>query len=411
MVKKSITENIKVSTILFIIGVVLIIGSGAMMWNSNRIYKDALDIKETGIATKLWNPELRKIEDIIKNYYVGDLPSDKVIQENIIKGYVESLGDKYSIYLTKNEYEELKNTIDEKFVGIGVQYDFKDGNVLVNKVFYDAPAQKAGIKAGDYIIKVEDKDVSTFVTTEGVAKAIKGDENTNVKLEVITKGEAPRILNITRQKINLPLISTKIEGDTAIVHVNSFGDNLENEISRTFGEINNKPEIKKLILDLQDNPGGRVEAAVSLISHFVDPGVVVLKQKTKAQTEETKSIKVNNNIRDKKVIVLQTKYSASASEITALALRELIGSPIIGQTSYGKGVAQGLFDGTNLLRPTLTEPSENALKLTTAEWLGPKGSSINKVGIKPDIDIQENILENVLTRYNWDTKELAAATK
>lgn len=345
---------------------------------------------------------LKKVEDLINENYIGKKADNLSMEDEIIKGYVNSLKDEYSSFLTSEESRKLLDYIDEKYVGIGVAFENKEDALEIVQVFENSPAQKSGLKEGDMIVSVNEKLIVEYKPSTLAIKDIKGEENTMVSLGVLKKetGKLEKI-SVQRKTVNAPLINlsfTKNE-EIAKINITSFGSNMDQIFKEKLKKANENTNTKLLVLDLRSNGGGYLDASIDILSYFVDENKVLVYEKTKNTTKEHKAIK--KDFQNKlPVIVLTNEYSASASEITAIALKELVGAKIVGQTTFGKGVVQAMFSGRYFKQG-------QALKITVAEWLGPNQTKINKVGIKPDVEIkkEEDAFEFVKNHYNLEQKQ------
>ncbi|MBR2741810.1 S41 family peptidase [Candidatus Saccharibacteria bacterium] len=261
--------------------------------------------------------------------------------------------------------------------GIGVEMGLRDGYVRVLRTLPDNPARKAGILAGDILYKVNGEEVYNLSTDE-ISKKVRGETGSEVTVTVVRDGKEKEF-TMKRETINNVSAYVDYDGSTAIVTVTRF-DNDTGTMVQDFAKKFKEKGINKVILDLRGNGGGYVTAAQDLLSLWIDNDVV-LKQKSKHFGDsETKSNSGKAILKDMKTIVLVNGSTASASEIVAGALQDYGKAIVVGETTYGKGVVQNLYDLSN----------NTVLKVTTAEWLTPKERSINKTGIKPDVEVERS---------------------
>jgi carboxyl-terminal processing protease len=312
----------------------------------------------------------------IKDYYIGDYPSNDTLAQGQLKGIVESLDDPYSEYLPKDENQQFQDDLNKRYVGIGVAFKQNGSDIVADQVFKDSPAEKAGVQAGDVLQKIDDQSISNLSLSDAAQK-IRGPKDSTVKLEFSRVGKTFDF-SIVREDITTDLITLTTQDDVAIITITSFGDGLDTLMANISQQILKNPAIKRIIIDLRSNTGGLLNQATDVISYFVDPNQVILQEKTKTATTNDYSITEQNSLKNYPIAVLTDKNTASASEIMAGALRDIRGAKLVGQTTYGKGVVQKLFDLGD----------GNTLKLTVAEWLTPKGLEINKKGLDPDISVK-----------------------
>lgn len=322
--------------------------------------------------------KLSIIKAYLNNKYIGELNEEDMIQ-SAIKGYVKGLGDDYTEYLTKSEYEELLVNVTGDFVGIGI-YMTKDnhGNVIVIAPIEDSPAEEAGLQTGDIITKVNGEECYE-IDLDVVSNKIKGEEGTKVKLELVRDGE---ILEKEVERRHVVIKDSKaevLEGNIGYIQLITFDENSAANVEKYLDEFEAKG-INKVILDLRDNTGGIVTEAISLCELFVKKDDIIMKSYDKAKIETVVKSK-NQNPRDVKLILLVNEMSASASEITTGALKDNKVATVIGTTTYGKGVMQEIM-------PIFNKTA--GLKLTTEEFLTPNGNKIHKIGIEPDIEVKDN---------------------
>ena len=307
-----------------------------------------------------------------------------------IKGMVAAVEDPYTFFLTPEENKQAKSDLEGKFEGIGAQLGLKDGRITVIAPLKKSPAENAGIRSGDFILKVDGASTSTWTLTQAVLK-IRGTKGTKVKLTIDRSGKEMEF-TIIRDQIIVASVELEFEKNIAYLKLNQFGESTNEDWDRAVLQIENEwnqKKIRGMILDLRDNPGGYLDSSVYLASDFLSKGELVVNQEsTVTESREYTSIR-NGRLMSIPLVVLINGGSASASEILAGALRDHKKGVLIGEKSFGKGSVQEALD--------LDEGA--GLHVTVAKWILPKGDWINAKGIKPDIEVKNEIKEgNTLTK-------------
>lgn len=316
---------------------------------------------------------------IIEEKYVDRLGLDR--QEMIygaISGLLESLDDPHSVFLKPQESKRFLDDISGSFGGIGAEVGTRKGILTVISPLEGNPAQKAGLRAGDKILKVDDTLTSDLTLDEAV-DTIRGEKGTDVTL-LITRDEmeGTKEITITRGTIKIPIIKWEMrENDIAYIEFFHFTESALNQFRNTVREVENSGA-KGIVLDLRSNPGGFLEVAVDIASWFLPKGeLVAIEDFGNGKKDEYKS-RGHNGIQDLPVVILIDRGSASASEIIAGALRDIRGIKIVGEKSFGKGSVQQLEKLTG----------GGSIKITVAKWLTPSGISINDEGVVPDVEVE-----------------------
>jgi carboxyl-terminal processing protease len=318
-----------------------------------------------------------------------------------ISGMVNALDDPYTVFLPPKDNQSFKSDLGGQFEGIGAQLGLKDGHIIIVAPLKGMPAEKAGIKAGDYIIKVNTEDTTGWTVEQTVTK-IRGPKGTKVALQILHQGDGKPIdLSVTRETITVSSVDSWVKsaldineiigvpvyktvskktGKVAYIRLSRFGDNTNDDWKKAVDEISGlytgKSGIKGLIFDLRNNPGGYLESSVFIASEFIKSGVIV-SQVNSDGTRDDYTVEHVGKLLTIPVVVLINQGSASAAEIVAGALRDYKRATLVGETSFGKGSVQtpeDLSDGSGL-------------HITTGKWLLPKGDSISKKGIVPDVII------------------------
>ena len=316
-----------------------------------------------------------------ENYLYNKDIKDENLEAGLLKGLVAGLADPYSQYLTSDEMKKLSETTTGKFQGIGVIISpDEDGTVTVISPIKGSPADRAGVESGDKILKINGKDFSAEKINEA-SKEMRGEKGTTVKILLLKKKNLKtKEVEIQREEIKIDSIIKNKIGDIGYIGITMFDEETGKDFIKALNELT-KEGVKGIILDMRGNPGGVVDAAVEIGDAILPKSTFVTLKDNKG--EIVQDYKLDDKYNDIKMVVLVNEGSASASEILSGAIRDLDRAKIIGKTTYGKGVVQNV----------ISLPEGDGLKLTTSEYFTPKGKSINKIGIKPDIEVElpENI--------------------
>ena len=311
-------------------------------------------------------------QELVANYD-GKLDTQKLIY-GANRGLVEAAGDPHTAYMDPDETKEFDKSLSGQIGGgIGAEIGLRNNKPTIIKPLENSPAQKAGIKAGEAIVKVNDEASSDW-SVEKVVSKIRGEVGTSVKLTLLSGGQT-REVSVVRQNIVSPAVESEIDGQIGILKVNRFGDDTVS-LSRKYTSEFVEKGVKKVILDLRNNPGGTVGAAQGLLGIWLDNQIAMTERRGSeiVKTLRTTGTPILGNM---KTVVLINGNSASASEITAGALREYGKATLVGQKSYGKGSVQIV----------LGLPGGSQMKVTEARWYTPKGKNIDKTGIEPDVKV------------------------
>lgn len=333
-----------------------------------------------------WN-----VWDTVSKKYVDQ---SKINKEKMylgaIKGMVAAIEDPYTFFLTTEENQQSKDDLGGKFEGIGAQLGLKDNLIVIIAPLKNSPAEKAGLLAGDIIYKVDGTETKDMPLAR-VVSLVRGDRGTKVILSIVRSGKQLEF-SVVRDVIQVESVELSYEDNVAHLKLNQFGDKTVDEWERKIAEIKakwDKREIKGLVLDLRDNPGGYLESSVYLAGEFLSAGKVVVKQESVVYESKTYTVNRQGKLLTIPMVVLINKGSASASEILAGALRDHNRATLIGEKTFGKGSVQeaiDLGDGAGL-------------HVTVAKWVLPGGEWINGKGIEPQIKVENTVKEgNTLTR-------------
>lgn len=339
--------------------------------------KEILKNVEISNTTTSIEDKLKFVKALLDNYYIGDMDIDDMT-EMAIKGYVEGTKDEYTEYLTKDEYEDLLINVTGDYVGIGIyMYESVDGNIVVLMPIEGSPAEEAGLQEDDIIVSI-DGELCSEMDTNVAASKIKGAEGTTVELEILRGTETIK-KKIERRTVEIADSSSQVlEGNIGYIELKTFDEECSDKVKDYLSDFKNKG-IKSIIIDLRDNTGGIVSEAIEFSELFTNKGDIIMRSYNKSEAETVIEAKKDKEI-DMNVVILTNEYSASASEIVTAALKDNKVATIVGTTTYGKGVMQEIlpiFDG--------------ALKITTEEFKTPNGDKINKVGITPDIVVENDV--------------------
>lgn len=315
---------------------------------------------------------LFKALHIIKSRYVEDVPVD-TLMTGAVKGMVNSLGDPHSIYMDPKMYKEFMIETEGSFGGVGIVLGAKDKVLTVISPIEGTPGEKAGIKSGDEIVKIDGQDTKGLALDEAVSK-IRGPEGTKVTL-TIRRGQETKDYVLTRSNIQIKTVSGKMLPDNVgYIRISMFNENTGSDLAKKYQELE-KEGMKAIVLDLRDNPGGLLDESVKVANKFVPKGPVV-----SVITRDGRRDTSTSNLEAVKYpcAVLINGGSASASEIVAGAVQDTGAGTLVGTKSYGKGSVQTL----------MRLDKDDAIKLTIAKYYTPKDRSINGIGIEPDVKVE-----------------------
>jgi len=365
----------------------LLIALGASLGGLIAVGGNALAERDAAEGTTIPFEGLKTFSEVygrIRQDYVEPVPDSKLL-EDAIRGMLSGL-DPHSSYLDQEQYNELKVGTTGQFGGLGIEVGIENGFVKVISPIDDTPAQKAGIKAGDLIIRLDDKPVKGMSLNDAV-KNMRGEPGSDIVLTVVREGvEQPLKIKITRDVIKVKSVKSRsLEEGYGYVRITSFQSKTGDSMVEAINELKKGGELKGLVLDLRNNPGGVLNAAVAVSDAFLESGLVVY---TDGRIEDSK-MKFNATpgdiLKGAPVVVLINAGSASASEIVAGALQDHKRAIIMGEKTFGKGSVQTILPTSN----------GGAVKLTTARYYTPSGRSIQAEGITPDVPISKVKLEAV----------------
>ena len=315
----------------------------------------------------------------INNEYVDEINQSENM-DSAINGLLQSL-DPYSSYMSPEIFEEMQTETSGEFGGLGIEVSMESGVVKVITPIDDTPASKAGIKAGDYIVKINDTQVQGKSLSQAV-DLMRGLVGSGIELTVRRRGVKKALtFNIIREIIEVQSVkSDLLDNNIGYIRLTSFNDNSSQQIKKEIKELKKNKDLNSFILDLRNNPGGLLSQAIKISDFFLEDGEIV-STKSRKKSENRKWFAKKGDITDGKTLLVLINYgSASASEIVAGALKDHKRAIILGENSYGKGSVQSIIPLKN----------KGAIRLTVAKYYLPSGKSISKVGVRPDIEVSED---------------------
>jgi len=349
---------------LFLLAIVVSFFSSVALSNESDIYK----------KIDLFGEVLEKINE----EYVDEINQSESM-DSAINGLLQSL-DPYSAYLSPDNFQEMQTETSGEFGGLGIEVSMEAGVVKVISPIDDTPASRAGLKAGDYIVKINNIQVQGKSLTEAV-ELMRGPVGSDIELTVRRRGERKALtFNLTREIIEIQSVkSDLLDKNIGYLRLTSFNENSSQQIKKRITDFDKEKNLKGYILDLRNNPGGLLSQAIKITDFFLDNGEIV-STKGRKSSENRRWFAKEGDLTDGKPIIVLINYgSASASEIVAGALKDHKRAIILGDRSYGKGSVQSIIPLRN----------DGAIRLTIAKYYLPSGASISEVGVTPDIQIDE----------------------
>ncbi|MBD3238447.1 MAG: PDZ domain-containing protein [Candidatus Moranbacteria bacterium] len=330
--------------------------------------------------------DLNQALTVLDKKYIKELPDKEQLKQGAIGGLVDSLDDPYTLYLNQEESQDFLTDMEGSFEGIGAEIGIRDEIITVIAPLDGMPAQKAGLKAGDKILKIDDQSTADMNLDEAV-KNIRGPKGTKVKLTLYREdnGAEPLEIEIERATIDIKSVEWELKENVAYIKISGFLEDTEEEFAQAAQEIR-ESEAEKIILDLRNNPGGYLNTAVDLAGYFLEKGSLVVEEDygEDNQARNRKDFATGDEeLLDYPIVVLINKGTASAAEILAGSIRDNRGVKLIGEKSFGKGSVQEL------------EPLESggSIKVTVANWLTPDGVNLNEDGLTVDIEVKADSKE------------------
>lgn len=335
--------------------------------------------QESSTVSDEFQEFLNTYEDIKENYY-EEIDEGEMLNAGI-KGMIDYLGDKYSVYMDEEETEEFNEQVEGKYVGIGTEImQLEDGSVVVSNPFEGSPAAKAGLQAGDVIIRVNDTDV-TGKTSSEVSNLIKKSADSTVNITV-RRDDEEKTFTIERETIEIESVDSSVfdvnDKKVGYIYVSIFAANTYQQFEQALEDLE-EDGIDSLVIDVRSNSGGYLDCVTEIASLFLGKGKVIYQLDTKGIVE--KVYDETKTKRDYPIAVLINSSSASASEILAASLKESYGAEVVGVNSYGKGTVQRAYQLEN----------GATVKYTIQKWLTPDGNWINEVGVEPTLRVEMNV--------------------
>tara|TARA_Y100000590_G_scaffold304315_1_gene343124 strand:+ start:78 stop:1217 length:1140 start_codon:yes stop_codon:yes gene_type:complete len=314
----------------------------------------------------------------INKEYVEEINQSESM-DAAINGLLQSL-DPYSAYMSPEIFNDMQTETSGEFGGLGIEVSMESGVVKVISPIDDTPAAKAGIKAGDYIVKIEDTQVQGKTLSEAV-DLMRGPVGSSIELTIRRRGEKKALtFNIVREIIEIQSVKADLlENNIGYIRLTSFNENSSEQIQKNIKKLENNKSVNAYILDLRNNPGGLLSQAIKISDFFLDNGEIV-STKSRKKSENRKWFAKKGDLTNGKTLIILINYgSASASEIVAGALKDHKRAIVVGENSYGKGSVQSIIPLKN----------DGAIRLTVAKYYLPSGKSISEVGVSPDIEVYE----------------------
>ena len=341
------------------------------------LVKNFLSASEENIYDKidLFGEVLNKIN----KEYVEEIDQSEAM-DAAINGVLQSL-DPYSAYMSPESFENMQTETSGEFGGLGIEVSMEAGVVKVISPLDDSPANEAGVKAGDYIVKINNIQVQGKTLNEAV-EIMRGPVGSDIEITVRRKGvKKALVFNITRKIIKVRSVKSKIiDNNIGYIRLTAFNENSSNQIKKKINEFNKNENIEKFILDLRNNPGGLLSQAIKITDFFLSSGEIV-STKSRQENENRKWFaQAGDILNGETLVVLINNGSASASEIVAGALKDHKRAILVGENSYGKGSVQSIIPLRN----------KGAIRLTISKYYLPSGESISEVGVSPDIVVAED---------------------
>ncbi len=373
--RKGVLIGVLVTAVVFVAGIFIVMSVVKSKYAVALINKQAADAQDVLDADS--EKKIKELLGQIELYYYEDIDTEK-LTAGLYKGLFEGLGDPYSVYYTKEEYESMMASTSGTYYGIGavLSQDVKTMQVTVLHVYKDSPAANAGLKDGDIIMQVGDIEATSMELTELVTH-IRGDKGTTVHMEIYREGKEDTLeFDIERNKVEVPTVEYEmLEDSVGYIQITEFSEPTEEQFMTAVNALQEQG-MKSMIVDLRDNPGGYLSAVTDILDDILPKGITVYTEDKYGQRQTYTSDEEHKM--DIPMAVLINGNSASASEIFAGAIKDYEYGTLIGTKSFGKGIVQTvkqLNDGS-------------AIKLTTAKYYTPKGNYIHKKGIEPDVELE-----------------------
>lgn len=349
--------------------------------------KEEAQTSQEAVADVAVRQKTEQIAALLDQYYYEAIDKPALV-ENMYAGIVDGVGDIYTTYYTAEEYRSQTETIEGTYYGIGavLTQHMESKKVTILHVYPGTPAEEAGVKDGDILVKVEDIEGNSMELSE-LVKHIKGEEGTTVHLQLLREGEAGYLeLDVERRQIEVPTVEYEmLDEQTGLIQISEFLDNTPEQFSEAVKELQAQG-MTSMVVDLRNNPGGSLDAVCRILDEILPEGILVYTEDKYGSRKDYTSDEAHLEI---PMAVLINENSASASEIFAGAIKDYKYGTLIGTTTFGKGIVQAIIplgDGS-------------AVKVTIAKYFTPKGNYIHEVGIKPDIELKYEYQGDVKQPY------------
>lgn len=397
------------NVLIGILAVIVALGAtGAAFYGGYAVgQKETKNIKITGVADITPGSEVdadfgvfwQAWSKIKEQYLKGKDLKEQDMVYAAIKGLAENIGDPYTTFFSPEDAKRFSEDVNGEFGGIGAELESLNDQVVVVAPLEGTPAQRAGIRPKDIIMKAGDTDMYGKTTDEAV-KVIRGEPGTKIKLLIAREGESgPIEIEVSREIIQVPNIKWEMKGDILYLRIQTFSQTAPLSFYKAVAAAS-KENPKGMVLDLRNDPGGYLEVAVNIAGWFIDRGEIVVRERYASGEETNYKSYGNEALRDMPLVVLVNNGSASASEILAGALRDHLGVKLVGTKTFGKGTVQ-----------TLEELKDGSmLKITIANWVTPKGTILEKEGLLPDIEIK-NTKEDLEARRDAELEKALETVK
>ncbi|MFY9484394.1 MAG: S41 family peptidase [Patescibacteria group bacterium] len=354
--------------------------AGFLHGHRNVVFEEKL--KPKIVSTELAKPAevdfslFWNVWNHIEEQYVGSFDPQKAVY-GAVSGLVESLKDPFSLFLTPEDSKKFLDDLRGQFQGIGAELALKNEKIIVVAPLTGSPSERAGLRPNDQIIKIDGQDIGVLTFGEVITK-IRGPKGTTVTLTVLREGTAePLEFTMKREVIKIESVKLEVKDGIAHLKIIQFGDDTTQEAQKAAEQIITT-DAKGIVLDMRNNPGGFLNAAIDVASLFLEDGKLVVSEQAKGTERKEFKTTITPRLKDKKLVVLVNGGSASGSEIVAGALRDHNRAKLVGEKTFGKGSVQSLED----------LPGGSSLRITIAKWLTPSGKQINGEGISPDIEVK-----------------------
>lgn len=368
----------------FLKGVLLFVAAGLIFTAGWGVGSGSIGISGIGQRESLnkdlpATPDYTSVTEVyraLKNNFDGEL-SGEALTDGMKTGLVQAAGDPYTEYMNQQQAKDFNSELSGSFTGIGAELtQDENGNIIIVSPLAGFPAEKAGLKPKDVVVEIDGKSTAGMTTSEAVTK-IRGPQGTSVKLTVMRDGKQELDFTIERAVINVPSVESKVENGIGYLKITRFGEDTTALAQKAATDFKNQ-NVKGIVLDMRGNPGGLLNAAVSVSSLWLPQGTTVLTERRGGEIVDTLKSSGGSPLQGIPTVVLINQGSASASEIVAGALKDNNAATLVGEKTFGKGSVQQVVN----LR------AGGILKVTVARWYTPAGKNIDKEGITPDVTVE-----------------------